>query len=116
MAGAPLDATIGARLPANEPAGSDYVVALLKASIGTCGPVIVALGTASAAGTPAKEAAKLISEIPTGLIECGCKLASSDDFATGMRLWFGAWAPALRWIELPTLKANDKKPIGKLVK
>ena len=111
-----IDAAIGAKLPASDPEATKAVVAQLKAAIGTCEPVFTALATASLGGTPDKELAKLTTEVPAGLTACQCKAASIDDLTTGIRLWFGAWAPSLQWIDLPKLKATDKQPISKLVK
>lgn len=111
-----LAADIAAKLPPTEPAATQHVVDQLKRSIGSCAPIITALGTATLGGTPAKEAAKLIAEVPAGLTACQCKVADLDGFEWGVRAWFGAWAPPLRWIDVPKLKATDKRPIGKLIK
>ena len=111
-----IDAAIGAKLPASDPEATKAVVDQLKAAIGTCEPIFTALATSSLGGTPDKELAKLTAEVPAGLTSCQCKAASIDDLTTGIRLWFGAWAPSLQWIDLPKLKATDKQPISKLVK
>lgn len=113
---AAIDATVGASLPATEPQSSDAVVQQLKSAIGSCDPIITTLGTISLEGTPEKQTAKLVADIPTSLTACNCKVANVDDLTNGMRLWFGAWAPSLAWIDMPKLKPNDKQPIGKLVK
>lgn len=107
-------------MPPSEPESTKFVVDTLKSAIGSCAPIITALGTSGIAGTPdtpEREVVKLIAEVPAGLTSCQCKVASADDLTTGMRLWFGAWAPSLQWIELPKkLKATDKQPISKYVK
>lgn len=113
----PINGGISTKLPPREPESTKFVVDILKSAIGTCAPVMTALGTSGLAGTPEKEVAKLVAEVPAGLTSCQCKVANADDLMTGMRLWFGGWAPSLQWIELPTkLKATDKKPIGTYVK
>lgn len=109
-------ADITAKLPASEPEATKLVVAELKSSIGSCAPIMTALGTVTLAGTPAKEAAKLVAEVPAGLSACHCKVANRDGLEWGLRAWFGAWAPSLSWVEPPKLKATDKRPIGKLIK
>jgi hypothetical protein len=112
----PLSADVGAKLPASEPESTKYVVDLLKSSIGSCDAIMTTLGTAGLAGTPDKEAAKLVAEIPAGLLKCQCNVASVPNLELGMRQWFGAWAPSLQWIDLPKVTAKDKRPISKLVK
>lgn len=112
-----LDASLGATLPASEPEASQAVVDQLKMAIGTsCDPIMTTLGTVSLEGTPEKQTAKLVADLPAGLLSCNCKVASAEGLATGMRLWFGAWAPPLQWIEVPKIKTTDKQPIGKRVK
>jgi hypothetical protein len=113
---APLDGAVGAKLPASEPEATERLVGQLKTSIGTCAAIITALGTSGLAGTPDKEAAALIAELPAGLTSCHCKVGNVDELTAAVRVWFGAWAPALQWIEMPKLKATDKQPIRKLVK
>ena len=109
----PIDA--GAKVAPSDPEATKAVVDQLKAAIGTCEPVFTALATSSLGGTPDKELAKLVAEVPAGLTSCQCK-ANVDELTAGIRLWFGAWAPSLQWIDLPKLKATDKQPIAKLVK
>jgi hypothetical protein len=99
----------------SEPEASRQLADQLKAAIGTCGPIITSIGMASLEGVPAKEAEKLVTGVPTGLQSCDCKVADLAALTSGLYMWFGAWAPSLRWIELPKLKATDKRPIGQLV-
>jgi hypothetical protein len=111
------DATAAAaKLPASEPETTTYLAAQLRGAIGMCAPLIIGIGTASAAGTPAKEADGLVASLSAGLKECECKIASLDVFEWGVYTWFGAWAPPLAWIDMPKLTAGDKQPVGALVK
>ena len=102
-------------LPASEPEATAHLAGQLETAIGTCEPIRTALATASLAGVPAREAEKLATDIPKGLESCGCKVADPDALTAGLRTWFGAWAPPLRWIELPKLAATDARPISQLV-
>jgi hypothetical protein len=102
-------------LSASEPESTRLLVDQLKAAIGTCAPILTVLATASLEGVPAREAGKLVTDIPKGLESCGCKVANPGALTSGLRTWFGAWAPALRWIELPKLAATDARPIKQLV-
>lgn len=100
---------------ASDPEATRLLVDQLKTAIGTCEPILTALATVSLEGVPAKEAEKLVTGIPAGLGSCECKVGNLDALTSGLRTWFGAWAPSLRWIELPKLAATDQRPIGQLV-
>jgi hypothetical protein len=102
-------------VPASEPDATRRLVDQLRTAIGTCGPISAVFATASAEGVPAKQAEKFVTDLPKGLQSCDCKVADLDALTSGLHTWFGAWAPALRWIELPKLDATDKRPISKLV-
>lgn len=104
------------RMPAAEPDSSKHVAAQLRTSIGACKPVIDAFATASLEGVPAKEADKLVEGLPAGLRACDCNLPDVDGFEWGIRTSFGAWAPVLAWVEMPSLANGETQPIGKLVK
>lgn len=101
-------------LPATEPESTTKLVEQLKTAVGDCAAIITTMGTSSLEGLPMKEAEKLATDIPAGLVSCGCK-PDVDALATGMRTWFGAWAPALSWIEMPAIDAKDTRTIGQLL-
>lgn len=107
--------TAAPSLPDGAPEATHHLVDQLKTAIGTCAPIMTAIGAASAEGVPVKVAENLVTDIPRGLASCSCKVADMDALTAGLRTWFGAWAPPLRWIELPKLGATDKRPIGQLV-
>jgi hypothetical protein len=102
-------------LPESEPEATRHLGDQLKAAIGMCAPIITAIVDASREGVPAKETEKLATGIPRGLASCSCKVADMAALTAGLRTWFGAWAPSLRWIELPKLGATDQRPIRQLV-
>jgi hypothetical protein len=100
------------KLPPTEPESTDKVVAQLKEAMGTCRPIIMTFGTSSLEGLPAKEADKLVKDIPAGLVSCECQLPDVDAFEAGMRTWFGAWAPPLSWVAMPKLDPKDRRTLG----
>jgi len=103
------------KLPPTEPESTNKVVAQLKEAMGTCRPIIMTFGTSSLEESPSKEAAKLVKEIPAGLVSCECKLVDLDAFEAGMRTWFGAWAPPLSWVAMPKLDPKDKRTLGAML-
>lgn len=111
--GAQPAAGMAANWPPNEPESTNKIVLQLRAGIGSCAAIITTMATASIEGLPAKEADKLANEVPDGLVSCECKLADVDAFEGGMRALFGAWAPSLSWVAMPTLDLKDKRTIGK---
>jgi len=104
------------KLPASEPESTQELVKQLRASIGDCPAIITTLATASLEGLPAKEAEKLVKDVPAGLVQCGCNVADADALEQGMRAWFGASTPPLAWIAMPKLDVKDKRTIGQVLK
>jgi hypothetical protein len=112
----PKPAPGGVAMPASEPDATQYVAAQLKKGIGMCAPIITTFGTYELEGIPSKQVDKLVSDVPAGLVTCSCRLRDAELFAWGLRTWFGAWTPSLQWIDMPKIKATEKRSIGKLVK
>jgi hypothetical protein len=107
---------VAAKLPPSEPEATKYIADQVKAAMGECKDLITPLATSTLEGVPQKQSDKLIKELPAGLTRCECKIPDPDVFEWGMHAWFGAWAPALAWVDMPKLAKTDKTALGKLVK
>jgi hypothetical protein len=107
---------VAAKLPPSEPEATKYIADQLKAAMGECKDLIMSLATSTLEGVPQKQSDKLVADIPAGLAKCECKIPDPDVFEWGMHAWFGAWAPALAWVDMPKLAKTDKTALGKLVK
>lgn len=111
----PAVSSSAGKLPTDEPEGTAFVVSTLRQSMAPCSDAITAFAVSSSKGDVALQTTGFVTDLPTALTKCDCKMADADLFEWGVHLWFGATAPGLAWVDLPKLAKGEKKTIGELV-
>ncbi len=100
--------------PTTDEAALIYLAQKLRSSSEGCDSLPMALGVRSTEGGPVREPELFATEVPKALLACECTLADWDLFAYGMNVILGAFHPTPKYIDLPAIKAGDKRTVADL--